>query len=259
MACLEAGCEAHDDYAAEVRTLGIDLSTAEALTASVELTWEGTGTALTTLGLDDEAVLERMEHADKVGIDAPFGWPDAFRKTIADWSERGTWPAGAGREALRFRCTDVFQRMHGRTPLSVSSDRIAATAMRCADLLARHHERRTDRLDRIAGHAVETYPAGALVAWGIDVRGYKDKAATTRRREIVDELTRRAAVPLEAATLDLCAATDHVLDALVASLVARAQALGLTHTPPAERTAQVAREGWIHVPLADSLERLRRP
>jgi hypothetical protein len=30
------------------------------------------------IGADDEAVLAALAAADKAGIDAPFGWPDAF-------------------------------------------------------------------------------------------------------------------------------------------------------------------------------------
>jgi hypothetical protein len=45
-------------------------------------------------------------------------------------------------------------------------------------------------------------------------------------------------------------ATDHNrFDALVASLVARAAALGLTQPPETEEERdRAAREGWIHVP-----------
>jgi hypothetical protein len=49
------------------------------------------------------------------------------------------------------------------------------------------------------------------------------------------------------------------LDALVCALVTRAAALGLTRPVPLdEDAARIAREGWIHLPLSDSLGRLAR-
>jgi hypothetical protein len=46
------------------------------------------------------------------------------------------------------------------------------------------------------------------------------------------------------------------LDALVSSLVARAIEQGLTDPIPRGMRWQAIREGWIHLPAADSLERL---
>jgi predicted nuclease with RNAse H fold len=242
-----------------VLTLGIDLSTEAAKTAAVMLEWrDGAGTdyGKPTLGMSDTAVLHSMSAADKIGIDAPFGWPDAFRQRIDDWSENGNWPAGTKRSKLRYRLTDEFQLANGRAPLSVSADRIAATAMRCAELLARHCDARRTPLDRVTGQVIEVYPAAALMAWGFDIRGYKNADAIDQRRQMVAQLVQEARLQLTQQTLDLCAATDHALDALVACLVTRAQVLGLTHPAPAQRTEQVAREGWIHLPLPGSLQQL---
>jgi hypothetical protein len=245
-----------------VRTLGIDLSTAETQTAACELHWDGTeGRDLGGAprpGLGDGPLLELMASADTIGIDAPFGWPDAFRTAIQAWSEHDEWPAGSDRRPLRLRRTDAFLVSHGRTPMSVSSDRIAATAMRCADLLSRHHETRGVALDRVDGHAAEVYPAGALVVWGFDVRGYKERGAGARRRELVERLVDEADLELTPETVAACAASDHVLDALVCSLIARARALGLTHAAPEQHRDQIAREGWIHLPVPGSLRRLAR-
>jgi hypothetical protein len=245
-----------------VRTLGIDLSTAETQTAACELRWDGTeGRDLggpPRLGLADGPLLALMADADTIGIDAPFGWPDAFRAAIDAWSERDAWPAGGDRRPLRLRRTDEFLVTRGRTPMSVSSDRIAATAMRCADLLHRHHAARGDALDRIDGHAAETYPAGALVVWGIEIRGYKERGATAQRRAMAERLQDEADLELSEPTVAACAASDHVLDSLVCALVARARGLGLTHPAPAEHRAQIAREGWIHLPVPGSLARLAR-
>jgi hypothetical protein len=58
--------------------------------------------------------------------------------------------------------------------------------MRCAEILARRHEGLP--VDRVNGAVVEAYPADALVAWGIKVAGYKDRAAAARRHDIAREL-----------------------------------------------------------------------
>jgi predicted nuclease with RNAse H fold len=243
-----------------VLTLGIDLSASDAQTAACFLDWrDGAGTdegSPPILGVGDDALLAMMERADKVGIDAPFGWPDTFREMVNTWSEEGAWDGDMPRNSLRYRLTDQFQISQGRTPLSVSSDRIASTAMRCADILAQHYLARDEALDRVAGHVVEVYPAAALVAWGFDVKGYKDREATEKREQMLERLIDRACLRLSSQTVEHCAATDHALDALVSTLAARAQALGLTHPVSDGADAQVAREGWIHLPFDDSLERL---
>jgi len=45
-----------------------------------------------------------------------------------------------------------------------------------------------------------------------------------------------------------CRQSDHVLDAVVAALVARAAALGHTSAPPMRLEVFAAREGWIALP-----------
>jgi uncharacterized NAD(P)/FAD-binding protein YdhS len=40
-------------------------------------------------GQDDEALLARIASADKVGIDAPFGWPAAFVDAVARFHAGG--------------------------------------------------------------------------------------------------------------------------------------------------------------------------
>jgi hypothetical protein len=87
---------------------------------------------------------EWAEGCERVGIDAPFGWPAAFVAMMA--RHHGALGDAAGgsvvgvpewspaqRDQLRFRRTDVVVRgALGRWPLSVSSDLIAIVAMRCA-------------------------------------------------------------------------------------------------------------------------------
>lgn len=169
-----------------VLTLGIDLSAKDSQTAACYLDWRvGAGTdrgAPPYVGVGDDALLGMMEKADKVGIDAPFGWPDTFREMVNTWSEEGAWEGDMPRSSLRYRLTDQFQISQGRTPLSVSSDRIASTAMRCADLLAQHYLARDEALDRVTGHVVEVYPAAALVDGGSTSRATRTAWQPTSAR-----------------------------------------------------------------------------
>lgn len=76
---------------------------------------------------------------------------------------------------------------------------------------------------------------------------------------MVDELT--SALPtLRVIDGFVSAATgsDHVLDAFVSALVARANAIGLTRPVPVALKRKAAKEGWIAVPLNGSLQMLAR-
>jgi histidinol-phosphate/aromatic aminotransferase/cobyric acid decarboxylase-like protein len=101
---------------------------------------------------------------------------------------------------------------------------------------------------------------GAFAAWGYDeARRYKESGAGALRRRLAERLADDADLELGEATVAACAASDHALDALVCALVTRAAALGLTRpVPSSEDGARIAREGWIHLPLPDSLGRLAR-
>ena len=142
-------------------TLGIDLASMPKDTAACLVRWErGRASAETPrLGCTDADLDALIRETDVVGIDAPFGWPDAFRAAVADWTAT-TWTEDAAlRTRLRLRLTD--RRVHeqlGLMPLSVSTDRIALPAMRAMALLHRHGV--TDRSGD--GRFFEVYPAGSL-------------------------------------------------------------------------------------------------
>jgi hypothetical protein len=192
-----------------VDTLGIDLAAQPANTAACLIRWPGQGrpgvAEPPVAGLDDEALVIRMLDADRIGIDAPFGWPDAFRTAVETWTVEGRWNGSPAPEPLRLRATDLVVRRLGRTPLSVSSDRIAIPAMRCAHVLTLHAQRRGLPLDRVHGAAVEVYPAAALAAWGLDSRGYKKPEAVDQRRALARALT-ASTVCLLADAEERCAA-----------------------------------------------------
>ncbi|MGH2955669.1 MAG: DUF429 domain-containing protein, partial [Solirubrobacterales bacterium] len=208
-------------------------------------------------GLDDGELLELIGDAEKVAIDAPFGWPDDFVEAVTAHREHAGWPGNAEdqdiyRFRLSFRLTDRNLIERGtRRPLSVSTDLIGVVAMRCAYLLDRLAAR-GEPVDRAgSGKVVETYPAPALSSWGISAVGYKARGASEGR---LPQLLER--LEGELGGLDLpeqqrrFATTDHnCFDALVASLVARAAGLGLTEPPePGEQADRAVREGWIHLP-----------
>ena len=243
-----------------MRTLGIDLASDPGKTGVCIVRWEAGRAAVETLsvGADDEQVLELHENSDATGIDSPFGWPVPFEELLR---KEGAWPRDTWstekRDSLRFRLTDLRVReLTGRWPLSVSSDLIAVAAMRCVGLLERMGVR-----DRSGdGRVFETYPAAGLHAWGLPSRGYKGKKGRELRTVIWAGLQRR--VPWLEVTVEqseLIVARDDALDALVASLIARAAKIGLTIQPSEQERERAVTEGWIHVPVEGSLERLNEP
>ena len=250
-----------------MRTLGIDLAAQPANTSICAIDWDAGAPAISDLrsGLDDEALLGAIATADKVGIDAPFGWPDEFVDAIAAHRDRAGWP-GSGEDQdlyrfqLSFRATDRRLIEGGaRRPLSVSTDLIGVVAMRCAYLLDRLATRGEPVERAGSGKVVEAYPAPALTAWGISSVGYKSRVGVARIPELLSLVEEGlGGIEMTPEQRELAGADHNCFDALIASLVARAAARGLTQAPESEEERDRAvREGWIHVPtnpLAHLLE-----
>jgi hypothetical protein len=172
--------------------------------------------------------------------------------------EEGVWRmdpwSTEKRDALRFRVTDFRVReLTGRWPLSVSSDLIAVAAMRCVGLLER-----MDVRDRSGdGRVFETYPAAGLHAWGLSPRGYKGQKGLEARAAIWAGLEQRIPwLDVTPEQSELVVTRDDALDALVAALIARAAKIGLTVQPSDHERERAVTEGWIHVPVEGSFERL---
>jgi hypothetical protein len=243
-----------------VKTLGIDLASDPKKTGVCTVRWQDGRAAVDKLfvGADDDQLLGLHERSDATGIDSPFGWPVPFEELVREvgrWRTE-TW-SNEKRDVLRFRLTDFRVReLTGRWPLSVSSDLIAVAAMRCVGLLGRMGVR-----DRSGdGRVFETYPAAGLHAWGLPSRGYKKEKGGELRAEIWAKLAHRAPwLDVTAEQSDLIVARDDALDALVAALIARAAKIGLTVQPSEHERERAETEGWIHVPIEGSLERLNRP
>ena len=241
-----------------MRTLGIDLAAQPANTSACTIDW-GPGRPIVSelrSRLDDETLLDGIEGADKVAVDAPFGWPDEFVEAVSAHRNRTGWP-GSGEDQdlyrfqLSFRATDRMLIERGaRRPLSVSTDLIGVVAMRCAFLLDRLAAR-GEPVDRAgAGKVVEAYPAPALTHWGLSPIGYKSRVGSARLPELLAQLEEGlGAIEMTIQQRELAGSDHNCFDALVCSLVARAAALGLTQPPESgDEADRATREGWIHLP-----------
>lgn len=242
-------------------TTGVDLAAQPARTAVAVVDWRAEGARLTTLRLDntDDDIVRLAAGATRIGVDCAFGWPDEFVAYVAA-NARGEGPHPdlrgiAGRRRLAYRATDrVAHRITGRLPLSVSTDRLGLTAMRCADLLATFADAGDD-VDRsgATGRLVEVYPAASLRLWGVDVSGYKTDAAA-RQTATANLLTAAPWLTVSPDQRALMSTSDDAIDAVVAALIARAHALRATHPVPPAELDRARREGWIALPatpLAD--------
>ncbi|AOW92549.1 hypothetical protein BFN03_07070 [Rhodococcus sp. WMMA185] len=238
-----------------MRTLGIDLAAEPVKTAVAWVDWSQDSARVVglRLGATDEQLVEAVVGADKCGIDAPFGWPDAFVDFVC--AHRARQPrlelelgSRAGRLPLVRRRTDrVVHELTGVVPLSVSADRIAHVALRCAGLLARLDAAGID-VDRVDGSVVEVYPAAALQQWGCRFRGYKGSANRAALVDMVAHLAEQMGRLDFGAFRGTCEASDDAFDSVVAAVIARAAALGRTCGPEEPDRGVVGREGWIHLP-----------
>jgi hypothetical protein len=253
-----------------MRTLGVDLASQAKKTAICEIVWrDGTATISSVqVGVTDPEIVNRARAldlaregepgGDAIGIDAPFGWPQPFVELVTRQPTASPrmprWDAGFAR-SLCYRLTDDRVREElGLVPLSVACDKLAFSALRCAGLL--------DDLgvvDRSGVNGVfEVYPAAALRAWHFVSKGIKPGGSTplVAKAKLATLLQQvRQACPwlsLSDKEEQLFSTNDDAFDALIASLAARAAALGLTIPPTNQQEVERARvEGWIAIPRKD--------
>ena len=239
------------------RTAGVDLASQDSHTALAEIGWHGATATLESvrMGVTNDDIVDAAGRVDVVGIDCPLGWPSAFVEFLTA-SRDGTLTVDAAatapqKQQLAYRATDfAVRRAVGRWPLSVSADRIAYPAMRCAGLLARlaakgYPVRRSGIESRVA----EVYPAAAMLLWSM--AGSGRKTDPTALSATVDELVRRTPWLGWAGWPDSCRKDHDALDAVVCALVAGAVRLGRTAGPDDRVLAD--QEGWIHLPDSDFL------
>jgi len=243
------------------RTLGIDLAAAPERTAVCAVTWErGAAVAEVLPGPHDDAHLVTLMAArwDKIGIDAPLGWPEPFVDAIAAHRELKSWPGRdadpiAQRRRLRYRLTDlVVTASDGRPPLSVSTDLIGVVALRAALLLdeyARAMKRQPVRRDGL-GPVAEVYPAAALRRWLPETRGsYKRRGDHEPLRALVGAVAEAVPIKFAGDSQERCTTSHDAFDALVCALVARAVTRNQTRRArPGAEARRATTEGWIHVP-----------
>lgn len=238
-----------------MRTVGIDLAAEPLKTAVATIDWGERSARVVRLqlGATDNDLVGAVVEADRCGIDAPFGWPDAFVDFVLAHHERRprrelALSNRAGRLPLVRRRTDrVVHELTGIVPLSVSADLIAHVALRCAGLLARLAVEGVDT-DRVDGAVLEVYPAAALQQWGLPFRGYKGSANRERLAQLVASFAGAAPYLDFGGFREACEASDDAFDAVAAAVIARAAAVEQTRLPDAADTEVAAREGWIHLP-----------
>lgn len=275
-------------------TFGIDLASQPKNTALCVIGWDGESGQVRALarghwngtplhdkllstaiqgasGFDKDGWGERG-HPVKTAIDAPFGWPKPFTEALAAHDRLEPWPEliDNPREHFERRTTDFFVRDQGcKLPLSVSTDRIAYCAMRCAVILGdlAQHLHRAELARDGSGRVAEAYPDAALRRWlpdlwaGAPKDSYKGNGQTAheRREQLLAGLLTGlgSAFAISPDQRQACIDSDDCLDALVCALLARAVQQNDTLQPePGDQHDLARTEGWIHLPTGAHLDRL---
>ena len=241
-----------------MKTLGVDLAAATKKTGVAVIEWSDDRATLVHLALDvdDQEIVDLFATCDMTGVDCPVGWPDALIPFLTGHQNFDAVPVLkhdgiAGRRLLAYRDTDRYcTAQTGLIPLSVSADRLAHPAMRCAVIQAKigalHGPQLRDGSERLA----EVYPAASLKIWGLNGRGYKGRGVpeTERLGLLLAALEEQAPWLDLGANRDRITASDDLFDAVIASLTARAVARRRTLLPDAAQAQAARSEGWIHLP-----------
>ncbi len=235
------------------------------ISAGIDLAAEPKGTALALIefsnkkaklsyleqGLDDHALLTQTHNADKVGIDCAFGWPIKFSQFIARHQDlTSTDPIDGGmdyRRELSFRETDrEIRRLTGRWPLSVSTDRLGLTAIRCAGLLSKYQAKGIEVERAGSKLLVEVYPGATLRNWKLDTTGYR--ISPEARATLLEQLEQQAPwLEISSFGTQMIQSAD-CFDAVIAALAARAVHQGNYNKPASEQLESAKFEGWIGLP-----------
>jgi predicted RNase H-like nuclease len=197
-----------------------------------------------------EFIHNNINRSTKVllALDAPLGWPVTMGYSLINHM------AGAGIETdsnLFFRrATDRFVKTRfGKQPLDVGADRIARTAKAALDLLAQIRGQTNLPIplvwepvfkERVG--AIEVYPAGTLVSYGLPSSGYKNKEQIELRKTILGGLQHHIGLGVDLESAEMNA---DVLDAIICVLAGTDFLRGQTDSPP--DPDQAAREGWIWI------------
>jgi len=234
-------------------TLGIDLAAEAKGTALTQILWSKDQAEIVQLqlGVEDEVIVQYALDSEKIGIDCALGWPTDFVQFLNSHSANDPEANPSGdidwRRKLSFRETDRQVRaITGRWPLSVATDRLGMTALRCAGLQAKLRQAGIpiDRsgLERV----VEIYPGASLRLWGFDTAGYRTEQSA--RSRLLAELESQVPWLKLGEFRPLLEYSTDAFDSLVACLAPRAAALGLATLPEPEQLEKARAEGWIALP-----------
>src|SRR4051794_23566177 len=244
-----------------MRALGIDLSSQNAGTAACLLRFDDGRGSMESLdsAASDETLKSRVAESDITGLDCPFGWPTALAGALSGWAQEGRWEyrtQAAATTALELRLTDhTVWKATKKRPLSASASGLGYTAWRACTLLS---DLAADApVDRVYGRVREVYPGAALLRWKLidpdEPLSYKKSERV--RQALLEQICERAAwLDLTDADRVALCKTDHRFDALVCALIARA--VERLQCEPAPDDPRIACEGWIWLPLPNSLPRL---
>ena len=235
-------------------TAGVDLAAEPKGTALAVVDWSSGSATVSDLqlGITDEPIVEMASQVDKLGIDCALGWPQEFVNFVSQQSDptlsQHNFDGGMEwRRSLAYRETDRHVReVTGRWPLSVSTDRLGLTAMRCAGLLSRLSGSGI-QIDRTgSGLVVEIYPGASLRLWGFTTTGYR--ASEDIRVKLLTAIMREAPWFSPGKYTELMISSCDAFDAVIAAFAARSVAVG-NYVPPVGDQVERARvEGWIALP-----------
>lgn len=243
-------------------TAGVDLAAEPKGTALAIIAWKKTQATLVDLqlGVNDETIVEAAGVVDKLGIDCALGWPIEFVEFLNNHAnlESTSFPNGGmdWRRRTSFRESDRHVReVTGKWPLSVSTDRLGLTAMRCAGLQGRLEQSGIE-IDRSgSGKIVEIYPGASLRLWGFDTAGYRSNEEA--RDELLTSIEHAVPWLNLGSHRDLMISSTDAFDAAIASLATRAAAIN-HYLPPPKKVLEIAKvEGWIALPTSSIADLLR--
>ena len=242
---------------------GLDLAAEPKGTALALVDWSEKSAKLLQLdvGVDDDFIVANVREAIKLGIDCPLGWPLEFVDFVQRHSSGDNTEVSGdmdSRRRLAYRETDrAVRELTGRWPLSVSTDRLGLTAMRCAGLLSKLQADGVV-IDRSgAGKVVEIYPGASLRLWGFDTSGYRTSADL--RVNLLASIKSAAPWFEPGQFAELMIESCDAFDAVIAGFAARSAQMGLSTTPTQAATKQAQAEGWIALPQTSLGDLLVQP
>mgnify|MGYP005632426763 CR=1 FL=1 len=183
-----------------------------------------------------------------IAIDAPLGWPKNLGEELQT-HEAGK-PIHVEPNQLFRRETDHFiKREVGKQPLDVGADRIARTAHAALHLLEEIREKTGQAISLTwepgiskGVYAIEVYPAATLIAYGINVPGYKQKDGKGARKLLLRQLFDYIDLPTD---ISLMEKNDDALDAAICVLAGADFLRRDVYKPMNLELAK--KEGWIWV------------